>query len=60
MFITFSCGKKDSDYSISDSPEPDIKTVSISLHIHTLPVHDPLTKIPLHVTLTNHQHVGTE
>jgi hypothetical protein len=28
MIMTFSCGTKDSDYSISDSPEPDHKTVN--------------------------------
>jgi hypothetical protein len=32
MFMPFSCGTNDSDYSISDSREPDFKTVSISLH----------------------------
>jgi hypothetical protein len=37
MFMPFSCLTKDSDYSISDSPELDRKTLSISLHTHTLP-----------------------
>jgi hypothetical protein len=27
MFMPFSCGTKDSDCSISDSPEPELKTV---------------------------------
>jgi hypothetical protein len=35
MFMPFSSGTKDSDYSISDSPEPDLKTASISLHRYT-------------------------
>jgi hypothetical protein len=30
----FCCGTKDSDYSISDSPEPDLITVSISNSLH--------------------------
>jgi hypothetical protein len=34
MFMPSSYGTKDSDYSIYDSPEPDLKTLSISLH-HT-------------------------
>jgi hypothetical protein len=48
----FSCGTNDSDYSISESPEPDHKTVCISLHRY-----DPLylvilstwPKSPVHV-----------
>jgi hypothetical protein len=35
MVMPFSCGTKDSDYSISDSPEPDLATASISLHRYT-------------------------
>jgi hypothetical protein len=35
MFMPFSCGTKDSDYSISDSLEPDLNT-ALSLHTTTL------------------------
>jgi hypothetical protein len=58
MFMTFSCGTKASDYSISDSPEPDLR-LSISLHrYYTLDLHDSLAlptwpKIPVHINLTN-------
>jgi hypothetical protein len=55
MFMPFSCGTNDSDYSISDSFEADLKTVSICLHwyythsswLSTWP------KIPFHVNLAN-------
>jgi hypothetical protein len=57
MFMSFSCGTKDSDYSISDSPEPELrKAVSISLHrYNTLCLHNSLIypKIRIHVNLTS-------
>jgi hypothetical protein len=49
---TFSCGTKGSDYSISDSPEPDLKTVPISLHTTHF-------TWPMHVNQTN-PHPGGE
>jgi hypothetical protein len=56
MFMPFSCGTKDTDYSVSGSPQPDIKTVSISLHSsHTW------AKIRVHVNLTSpHPGPGAE
>jgi hypothetical protein len=52
MLMPFSCGTKGSDYSISDSLEPDLKTVYISLHCTTLPLLDLLYTWPAHVKAT--------
>jgi hypothetical protein len=52
---------KTQDYSISNSPEPDLKTLSISLHgYYTLDLRILLStwsKIPVHVNLTS-RHPG--
>jgi hypothetical protein len=61
--MPFSCGTKDSDYSISVSPELDLKTVSISLHryytLHLLVLLSTLAKTPVHVNLPS-PHPGAE
>jgi hypothetical protein len=62
MFMYFHV-EPDSDYSISDSPEPDLKTLCISLHrYYTLYLLVPLSTwpdIPVHVNLTS-PHPATE
>jgi hypothetical protein len=54
---------KNPDYSISDSPEPDLKTVSIYLHqyytLYLLVLLSTWLKIPVHVNLTS-PHPGAE
>jgi hypothetical protein len=65
MFMPFSCGTKDSDYSISDSLEPDLKILSIILHyilhstlyLHRYALIYTWSKLPVHVNLTS-PHTG--
>jgi hypothetical protein len=61
--MPFSCGIKISDYTISDSIEPDLKTISISLHryntLYLLVLFSTWPNSPVHVNLTS-PHPGAE